>query len=206
MKDKLIMLTHKQFKQLRRKQYIKQGGKCAILGKKVNINDCVFDHKHKLKSEPLGGPEGLGCLRGVVQNNVNVFEGKLWKLWKRFGLSKTIDLPTLLRKCANYIENPPIDLIYVHPNERPKRKKLKLPDYYRICKYWFVLFPKRRVLPKYPKNGIKTIKWKELQVLADMEHKRVTTGYYTRYEIASIKKQIAKAQGLTKAIKENRKK
>ena len=27
-------------------------------------------------------------------------------------------------------------------------------DYKRICKFYFVMFPRKRILPKYPKSGL----------------------------------------------------
>ena len=75
-------------------------------------------------------------------------------MWKRYGLSKVISLPELLRRCADYIENPPIKELIIHPNERKiERKRLTIPEYKRICKYYFLAFPKRKALPKYPKYG-----------------------------------------------------
>jgi len=73
-----------------------------------------------------------------------------------------IDLPTLLRRCADYMENPPMKPVYIHPSEKPKRKKLPKPDYKRICKYYFEMYPKRKKLPPYPKDGIMTAKWVDM--------------------------------------------
>jgi len=151
----LIPLTQAQLKELRAKQYQKQECKCALLDIPIEEDECVFDHKHKLKREECGGPDGLGCLRGVIHRNANSFEGKLERLWKRYGLSKIIPLPDLLRKCADYIEHPPMKPKYIYPGEQPKAKdlyaKLTKTQYKRICKYWFVMFPRKKVLPKYTK-------------------------------------------------------
>jgi len=81
---KLIPVKQAELKELREAQYKIQNGKCAILDIPIKEDECVFDHKHKLKSESCGGPDGLGCLRGVIHHNVNVFEGKLERLWKRY--------------------------------------------------------------------------------------------------------------------------
>jgi len=151
----LIPITQAQLKEMRAEQFRKQECKCAILGIPIEEDECVFDHKHKLKNEECGGPNGLGCLRGVIHHNVNVFEGKLERLWKRYGLSKVISLPDLLRRCADYIECPPMKPEYIHPNEKPKTKdlyaKLSKTEYKRVCKYFFVMFPRKRILPKYTK-------------------------------------------------------
>lgn len=170
MVDCLIPLTPKMLEELRIKQYKEQGGKCAILGIPIRMNMAVLDHRHKLKAEECGGEEGLGCCRGILHHNVNVFEGKLWKNWRRYGLKDFIDLPTLLRRLADYIESPPMEQIYIHPNSKPKRPRLLKPDYSRICKYYFDMYPKRKVLPKYPKDGIMTEKWRKLLVKANNFH------------------------------------
>lgn len=167
MVEKLILLTPKMKEELRRKQFRKQKGRCAILRRPIAMDDAVMDHKHKLKAQDCGGPQGLGCCRGIIHRNVNSFEGKLERLWKRYGLTGLIDLPTLLRRCADYIESPPMEPIYVHPNEKPKRPKLKKSDYNRICKYYFKIYPNRRKLPEYPKDGIMTERWKSLVIKAN---------------------------------------
>lgn len=160
-KEELIFLTTKDLKKLRRKQLQEQNYECPILGIELKAKDSVLDHRHKLKNEKVGGEEGLGCLRGVIHRNVNTFEGKVWRIWKRYGLEKMISLPDLLRKVADYIENPPMKKIYVHPNERSKNEKLSKKEYNRVKKYYFCAYPNKRKLPLYPKNRIKTEKWIE---------------------------------------------
>jgi hypothetical protein len=162
MKAELILLTQAKLDELRKKQYKKQNGKCAITGLPYDYKDCVFDHKHKRKTDPLGGPEGLGLLRGVIGKNVNTFEGRIYKNFKRYGLSEDIELPDLLRRIADYLENPPMPQIYVHPKERPKRIKLSKLDYWVICRFWFLEHPRKRTLPKYPKDGIQTERWNDM--------------------------------------------
>jgi hypothetical protein len=159
MSEKLRFINQRELGELRRKQFKKQGEKCAVTGLPYPIKECVFDHKHKLKRDPLGGPDRLGLLRGVICGKVNTFEGKLWRMWKRLGLSEDISLPDLLRNIADYIETPPMKEKVVHPNERPKRKKLNKVEFKRVLKYWFVMNPRKRVLPKYPLDGIETEKW-----------------------------------------------
>lgn len=170
MVDKLIPLTPKMMEELRRDQFRRQRGKCAILNRSIAFEDAVMDHKHKLKAQECGGPEGLGCCRGMLHRDVNSFEGKLERLWKRYGLQELIDLPTLLRRCADYMENPPMAPVYIHPHEKPKRARLLKPDYKRICKYYFDMYPKRKKLPKYPKDGILTQKWVDMLALANAHH------------------------------------
>ena len=158
-------ITHAQLKELRLKQWIKQGWSCPILKRNIEFKDSVFDHKHKRKNEPIG-KDGKGLLRGVLHFQANVIEGKIAKLYKRYGLHKFISLPNLLRNIANYLEHPPMKSEYIHPNERPKPKKLGKRDFNRICRYYFQMYPRRLKLPEWKedKNGRSKIKMnKEFQ-------------------------------------------
>ena len=84
----------------------------------------VIDHKHKLKSNPAG-PNGDGLVRGAINRHANIIEGKITNNWKRTGLEYTeADLPTFLRNLADYLENPPCEQVYIHPNERIKPCRL----------------------------------------------------------------------------------
>ena len=161
MSEKFIYLTARELNKLRKRQYEKQGFCCAVSGLPYELNECVVDHKHKLKSEEIGGPDRLGLCRGVIGKNINTFEGKIVRMYIRFGLREDIELPTLLRRLADYLENPPLEPKYVHPKERPKRKILNKMEYKRVCKYWFLMYPLNRVLPKYPGDKVETPKWKE---------------------------------------------
>ena len=162
-------ITHKEFKILRREQWIKQKGICPVLEQYIKYEDAVFDHRHKTKAETLG-EDGKGLLRGVLHFQANVMEGKIAKLYKRYGLHKFIELPELLRNIADYIENPPMKPEYIHPNERPKAKKLGKRDYNKICKYYFQIYPKRKTLPEYPKRGKTNKKFEELLEKANELH------------------------------------
>lgn len=166
-KPKLIFLKSKDLPALRKTQLKKQNNACPVLKKLMLEKEAVLDHKHKLKHESCGGPEGLGCIRGVIHNNANVFEGKVTKLWKRYGLSKMIGLPSLLRNLADYLEDPPMKPIYVHPKEREKREVLTKTDYRRICKYYFIILPNKKTLPKYTKYKDK---WINLLAMANSFH------------------------------------
>jgi len=154
-------ITYEEFRILRFQQYMKQKQICPILKQKVQIEDVVFDHKHKIQTDTLG-EDGKGLLRGVIHFQANVMEGKIVKLYTRYGLHKFIALPELLRNIADYIENPPMEPLYIHPNERPKPKKLGKRDFNKICKYYFELYPNRRKLPTYPKSGKISKEFKEI--------------------------------------------
>ena len=127
----------------------------------IAYSEAVFDHKHKTKKEKLG-EDGKGLLRGVLHFQANVFEGKVARLYIRCGLHKLIPLPDLLRNTADYIEHPPMKPEYIHPNERPKPKKLTKTEFKRICKHYFEMYPKRKKLPEYPKSGKLTKKFKRM--------------------------------------------
>jgi hypothetical protein len=92
----------------------------------------------------------------------NSFEGKVAKIYKRYGLHKMIPLPELLRNLADYIENPPCPPMYIHPSERMPVKKLGKRDYNQIIKFYKHKYPNRRYIPNYPKSGKLT---KELQLI-----------------------------------------
>ncbi len=152
-------ITYKELKELRYEQYCKQNGTCPILRQEIEYKDAVFDHKHKIKSEKIG-EDGKGLLRGVIHNQANVIEGKIAKLYKRYGLHKFISLPSLLVNIAGYISDPPMKPEYIHPNERLKAKKIGKRDFNRIIKYYFEMYTNRRKLPerKEDKNGKSKIK------------------------------------------------
>lgn len=146
-------ITYAEFINLRYEQWEKQHKFCPILKQFIRYEDACFDHKHKTKAEPLG-EDGKGLLRGVLHFQANSWEGKVTNAFKRCGLHKfDISLPEALRNLADYIENPPMKPEYIHPNERPKPKKLGKRDFNRIIKYYFQMYPNRRKLPEYPKSG-----------------------------------------------------
>ena len=149
---KFKQITHAEFKALRKNQWLVQAGFCPILKQFINYKDAVFDHKHKNKSESIG-EDGKGLLRGVMHFQANSWEGKVTNAFKRYGLHKFgISLPDALRNLAKYIESPPMPPIYIHPDELPKAKKLGKRDYNLICKYYFVIYPRRKKLPEWKED------------------------------------------------------
>jgi hypothetical protein len=151
-------ITHAELKKLRLKQFLNQKKICPILKQEIDYKKAVFDHKHKTKKEKIG-KDGNGLLRGVIHSQVNVIEGKIVRLYKRYGLNKFIPLPELLRNIADYIENPPMKPEFIHPNER-EFEKLTKREFNLICKHYFELFPRRKKKPEYPKNGKKNKEFK----------------------------------------------
>ena len=158
---KLKEITYAEFKVLRFDQWLSQEKACPILNQLIKYEDACFDHCHKTKAEKLG-EDGKGLLRGVLHFQANSWEGKVTNAFKRYGLHKFgISLPEALRNLANYIENPPMKPEYIHPNERVF-EKIGKRDFNKICKYYFEIYPNRRKLPMYPKNGKITRELKEL--------------------------------------------
>lgn len=150
---------------------------CPILKQEIEFKDSVVDHKWKLKAEEVG-INGNGCIRGVIQRFVNVFEGKISRAYVRLGLKSKIELPELLRNLADYIENPPLfnaNILYIHPKEQPKKKKRKLGilEANRVYKYWYKMYPKRN-LPFSPKSGNVTAPWAKYIKQANALHEQIT--------------------------------
>jgi len=159
--NKFIEINYEEFKRLRFHQWLKQGRICPILKQEIKLEDSVFDHKHRKKSESIG-IDGKGLLRGVIHRQANSLEGKITNAFIRYGLHKfNISLPDLLRNIAAYIESPPMKPKYIHPNERTF-KKLAKKDYNKIKKHYFKMYPKRKKMPMYPASGKMT---KEFEIL-----------------------------------------
>jgi hypothetical protein len=117
----------------------------------------VLDHKHKLKSEEPD--EVKGAIREALEFRVNSLLGRVENGIKRYGLDKDpdFDLPTFLRNAADYFEKGSYLeeddnslTYYIHPNEVPKREKVKVRDWNRIEKYYLDLHPRKKKIPKKP--------------------------------------------------------
>jgi len=162
----LKQITYPQLANLRFQQWEKQNKICPILKQKIEYKDAVIDHKHITKKEIQEsklGKDGKGLLRGSLHRQANSWEGKVTNAFKRYGLHKlNISLPEALRNLADYIENPPMEQKYIHPNEKPRPEKIGKRQYNKICKHYFKMYPKRKKLPKYPKNGRITKELKKL--------------------------------------------
>ncbi len=142
---KFIEINQRQLTELRMKQWQKQKGICPVLNQVIHYEDSVMDHKHKTKKEKIGD-DGKGLLRGILHFQANVFEGKVARLYKRYGLDKFIELPDLLKNLSCYLEDPPMEPKYIHPTER-EFKYLKKSEFNKIKKYYFAVYPRRKVFP-----------------------------------------------------------
>ena len=148
--EKYVILTSAAAKELREQLHVEQGMICPILKKEFPQSEMTLDHKHKRKNDPVG-PNGDGLCRGVIHTTANALEGRILKDFMRTGVSKYISAPEFLRNLANYLENPPMEQIYVHHTEKLKTPAMNKNDYNRIKKYWKFTHPKK-ALPKCPRN------------------------------------------------------
>jgi hypothetical protein len=157
----LTQLTQKETSELRIKYYKKQNKKCAVLGKIIPFDKCVLDHKHMTKKErkqKKHGVDGKGLCRGILHNQINGFEGKVLKQYKKQGLMDMIPLTVLLRRLAHFLDNPTIPQKYIHYSEKNEPKTFGKKEYNKIVKYYFKVHPKAKKIPDFPESGIKTNK------------------------------------------------
>ncbi len=167
----LIQLQVKDKHDFRQKWLSKQKNICPILKQKIKFKDSIIDHRHKLKSDELGGEEGLGLVRGILHFSCNAWEGKVVNSFKRTGLSKKISISDALRNLADYLDKekePIISPIYIYPGEEPREKKKELGKraYNRVVKHYFSVYPRKRKLPK--KNKYLTKAWKRYLIDIDI--------------------------------------
>lgn len=163
----LIQIELKDKKDFRLKWFNKQKGICPIIQKEMPFEKSSIDHKHKLKSDAIGGKDRSGLVRGILYFPANAWEGKVVNSFKRMGLSKYTDIVSALRALANYLEKPPIPPLYVYPGEQPKLEKKLLGKriYTKIRKHYFKVYPKKRKIPK--KTKYLTKKWQK--VICDVD-------------------------------------
>lgn len=135
---------------IKRELYSLQNNKCPLLNKVVDFDKTVIDHKHKTKAQTATLDNQLGFIRGALEFRANAFEGKVYNFYKRLGLDKEISFSELLRNLADYHDESPCKDPILHYTEVPARLKVSISDYKRVCKYYFRLFPKKKVLPKKP--------------------------------------------------------
>lgn len=149
----IIQLKTADLKDLRAKWFKEQNNICPILKKVVPFDKTTVDHLHKLKSEEAG-IDGKGCCRGAIEFRANAIEGKISNAFKRLGLDKEIELPQLLRNLADYLEHNHLedDVIYIHPSEKVKEKKLSKKNYNKLAKLYKTSGAKSK-FPEFPSSG-----------------------------------------------------
>jgi len=138
-------LKSKDLSILREKLHKEQNGKCAVTGKPIEDRNAI-DHAH---SKGLGLD---GCVRGLINANMNIYLGKIENNCKRYGISLE-ELPNTLRQIADYLENGAYidedgDKL-LHPTEVPKAPKLKKSSYNKLKR----MYIGKAKFPEYPKSG-----------------------------------------------------
>lgn len=120
-------LKQSELKELRQKWYDEQNGIDPILEEFVNFEDTVLDHIHTKKGEEANDENGRGYCRGVIQRDVNAFEGRILSAYKRSGLEKHISLTLLLKNLADYYTDNHFTNgdKYIHVNSIVKKKITK---------------------------------------------------------------------------------
>ena len=152
--QKFKYIKKSELKMYRKKWHNAQKMICPILKQEVPFEKTSIVHMHKRRSDKLGGEGNLGLIRGVIHVQANSLEGVIVNNFKRYGLNKFINLPTFLRNLADYIEAPPLlNLNVVHPSELERPEKIKKREFNKLKKHYFDIYPNRRKLPKFPKNG-----------------------------------------------------
>lgn len=129
----------------------KQGFKDAITGKDLDLNDSVLDHQHKLNKSQELGEDGAGLVRGVLDRQVNMAEGKITNALRRFcGITTTADRIEFLEKLIEYYKQGTTDI--VHPTEVPKLPNVSKRNFNILKKQYSAKYPKKKTL-EYPKSG-----------------------------------------------------
>ena len=152
---------------IKRELYDLQDGICPLLNKKISFEKTVIDHKHRIKTQIPTLSNKFGFIRNFTEFRANAFEGKVWNFYKRLGLDKDIEFSDLLRNLANYHDNIFCQDPILHYTEVPKREKVKISEYNRVKKYYFDIYPRKKVIIKKPIYI--TEDWKELVKLVE-EH------------------------------------
>jgi len=141
-------LKQSELKPLRIRLHKEQGNICPILKQEFELSEMVIDHQHKRKKSDSNGDDGGGMVRGCIQRQANVLEGKFTNAYYRYGLHNYVSMPEFLRSLADYLEQD--NLPYIHPTEKEKGKKLKKRCYNVLKK----AYTGRAKFPPYPKSGM----------------------------------------------------
>ena len=145
-----IQLKTSDIKTIKRELLEKQGFKDAITGKDLDEEHSVLDHQHKLrKSQPIG-EDGAGLVRGVLDRQVNVAEGKICNALRRYcGICTVQERIDFLEKLVYYYRM--YKTSYIHPSEKPSEPKVSKRLYNQKKKMYESKF--NRKFPDYPKSG-----------------------------------------------------
>lgn len=150
----LKQLKSTEIKSFRKSLLEKQNFKCAICGKEITLENSVLDHQHKNKKADPNGINGDGLIRGVLCQEDNLSEGKIWNAIGRFQGARTPqDRINWLKQLIQYYEAG--TLPFIHPSEKIPEKSVSKRQYNKLKK----IYPKT---PDYPKSTHLTKRLKEL--------------------------------------------
>lgn len=152
--ETLANLKPKDIKTTKQMLLEKQGYRCAICGKELTLENSVLDHQHKQRKSDKNGVNGDGLVRGVLCQEDNLSEGKIWNATKRFQGARTPqDRIIWLQKLIKYYQQEPYP--FIHPSEKIPEKSVSKRQYNKLKK----IYPKT---PNYPKSTHLTKRLKEL--------------------------------------------
>lgn len=152
--ETLTILKTKDIKTIKQMLLEKQGYRCAICGKELTLENSVLDHQHKQRKSDKNGVNGDGLVRGVICQEDNLSEGKIWNATGRFQGARTPqDRINWLKQLIQYYEAGTYPLI--HPTEKVPLKSISKRQYNKLKK----VCPK---VPEYPKSTHLTKRLKEL--------------------------------------------
>ncbi|HEY9705835.1 MAG TPA: endonuclease domain-containing protein [Allocoleopsis sp.] len=109
-----MKLKYKDIPKIKAELCFKQSNKCPICNRRIpdlKPRDRCLDHNHT-----------TGKVRAVLCRSCNAIEGKVYKLFVRYGLRKAgIDYEIFLLNLADYIKYPETN--YIHPKHKEKKVK-----------------------------------------------------------------------------------
>lgn len=150
----LYQLRASELKTARDAILMEQENKCFVCQEQFSSRKkpCL-DHQHKRKRSDPNGPDGAGCVRGVLCSACNVLEGKIWNVSYRHRRAKH-QIPELLRRLALYYEEGWYPCI--HPSEKPRAPEVSKMQYNRLKKALLERRPNAK-MPAFPKTKAKKI-------------------------------------------------
>lgn len=109
----ITKLKHKEIKDFREQQLIKQNYLCALCGEPLSIEEAVLDHCHK-----------TGVLRGVIHRGDNILLGKIENNMPRTRVSMD-RLANISKNLVKYLTDKPISEM-LHPTHKTPEERREL--------------------------------------------------------------------------------
>jgi hypothetical protein len=151
MSESLKYLKQSEIKTVKADILEKQGFRCAICGKPLELSEAVLDHQHKFKKADANGENGNGLIRGVLCNFCNPAEGKCFNAMSRYIQARTDeDRIQWLENLISYYRQPKYPL--VHPTEVPREPDISKRNFNKLKKAYEKANPGKKPL-EYPKSG-----------------------------------------------------